>query len=79
MDQDETTGETPTEAVAQDEPARGKVLQTFLVRVTVRANEDGTEGTIPTNEHIAQVIEVALYEDLDDVDRDSINASAEKV
>jgi hypothetical protein len=64
---------------AEDEPKRGKVIETFLVRVTLRANEDGTEGRVPTNDQMAAAIEEGLYIALTDFERVAINATAEKV
>ena len=77
MDQDETTTPATAEEAAEDKP--GKVLQTFLVRLTIRANANGSEGTVPTNEALADQVESAVYGLIDDVDRESIRASAEKV
>jgi hypothetical protein len=66
-------------AVAADDVPRGKIIETFLVRVTLRANEDGTEGRVPTNDQMAAAIEEGLYIALPDFERVAINATAEKV
>lgn len=90
MDQDENITEpTLTETKAEegeghDGEKPGKVIQTFLVRVTLRENPDGdefnrAESAVPTNTELENYIESSLYDVLPYFRAESINASAEKV
>lgn len=74
---DEITEESP-------KVGPGKVIETFLVRVTLRLNEAGDDEAaareaVPTNKQVTDVIETALYAYVDYFALGSINATAEKV
>jgi hypothetical protein len=96
MDQDETqVVEEPTltetkaeEAEGHDGEKPGKVVQTFLVRVTLRVNpgDEGDEAradrasaSVPTNDEIARIIADGLYARLNYFADAAINVTAEKV
>lgn len=96
MDQEQPQGdvvEEPTltetkaeEAEGHDGEKPGKVIQTFLVRVTLRLNAgDGAdqvataEAAVPTNDDVKNIAEETLFARLDYFYPESINATVEKV
>lgn len=82
--------EATTPEVETTEVPKGKVLQTFLIRLTLRENsnmpleeytsrEDAIQDVIPTNDTLKRIVEDAVYDQIPYFYSESINATVEKV
>ncbi len=76
--------------MSPDEPKkRGKVLKTYLARITLHENVEGISfeafkqdhalDPIPTNKDLEETIQTTLYSDLDYFHNDAIGVSVEQV